>query len=53
MERYGFLTSEVLVQKGYGKGAICFSAAKTSKKVEMYLMEYLRELIKKSQNTDY
>jgi len=52
MERYGYLTSEVLVQKGLGKGAISLVGAKGGR-IEMYLMEYIRELLKKSQKTEY
>jgi len=52
MERYGYLTSEVLIQKGQGKGAISLVGAKGGR-IEMYLMEYLKELIKKSQKAEY
>ena len=52
MERFGYLTSEVLIQKGLGKGAISLVGAKGGR-MEMYLMEYLKELINKSQKTDY
>lgn len=47
MERYGYITSEVLVQKGFGKGAISVVGAR-GERVEMYLMEYLGEIMRKS-----
>lgn len=52
MERYGYLTSEVIVQKGQGKGAISLVGGR-GERIEMYILEYLGEMIKKSENGDY
>lgn len=52
MERYGYLTSEVIVQKGQGKGAISLVGGKGGK-IEMYLLEYIREILKKSEKAEY
>lgn len=52
MERYGYLTSEVMVQKGEGKGAISVVGAR-GERIEMYIMEYLGEMIKKSEKAEY
>lgn len=46
------MTSEVLVQKGQGKGAISVVGAR-GERMEMYLMEYIREIIKKTQKVEY
>lgn len=46
------MTSEVLVQKGQGKGAISLVGGK-GKRMEMYLLEYIREIIKKSEKAEY
>lgn len=52
MERFGYITSEVVVQKGQGKGAISLVGGK-GKRLEMYLLEYIREIIKKSEKAEY
>lgn len=52
MERYGYITSEVIVQKGEGKGAISLVGGR-GKRLEMYLLEYLREILKKSEKAEY
>lgn len=52
MERYGYLTSEVIVQKGVEKSAISLVGGK-GKRIEMYLLEYMRELMKKSEKAEY
>lgn len=52
MERFGYLTSEVVVQKGQGKGAISLLGGR-GKRIEMYLLEFLREIVKKSEKAEY
>lgn len=46
------MTTEVMVQKGVGKGAISLVGAR-GERIEMYLMEYLGEMIKKSEKAEY
>jgi hypothetical protein len=52
MERYGYITSDVIVQKGEGKGAISLVGGR-GKRLEMYLLEYLREILKKCEKAEY
>jgi len=52
MERYGYITSEVMVQKGRGKGGISLIGGK-GRRMEMYIMEYIGEILKKKEKGEY
>lgn len=52
MGRYGYITSEVVVQKGLGQGVISMQIGKGGYN-PMYQMEYLEEILKKSTGEDY
>lgn len=62
MERFGFITSEVMVQKGNQKGIITMVGTRMegqegqgekASTMEVYLIEYLQELIKKTSQGEY
>lgn len=51
MGKYDYITSEVIIQKGLGAGVIKMEIGKGGYNPQ-YQMEYIKEIIKKSQGED-